>query len=273
MRRAAALPILAAVLGAAGCGGGSTSPTTPPTVVQYRLSGLAFSPYLDLDPNQGATVPADRVARLLDGIAPYCVWIRTYGATHGLENVPRLARSRGLRVAAGCWLSRDAAANAAEVGSLIKLIQAGEVDLAIVGTEVLLRGDLSEAELIGYIRQVKAAGVPTTTNDSWYELLTHPSLLAECDVVLANFYPYWEGVPVQEAVRSVHSSYRRLRDAAGKEVIVGETGWPSGGEAVGAAEASPENAASYFLNFVSWARAENVRYFYFEAFDETWKAR
>ena len=34
----------------------------------------------------------------------------------------------------------------------------------------------------------------------------------------------------------------------------------------------PENAAFYFLNFVSWARANSVQYFYFEAYDEPWKA-
>ena len=35
---------------------------------------------------------------------------------------------------------------------------------------------------------------------------------------------------------------------------------------------SLENAAFYFKNFVSWATSENVNTFYFEAFDEPWKA-
>jgi len=55
-------------------------------------------------------------------------------------------------------------------------------------------------------------------------------------------------------------------------IIVSETGWPSCGNQVGDAVPSPENASFYFLNFVSWARANNVPYFYFEAFDESWKA-
>ena len=46
------------------------------------------------------------------------------------------------------------------------------------------------------------------------------------------------------------------------------------GEGVGFLDAvpSPENAGLYFRNFVSWARAGEVPYFYFEAFDELWKA-
>ena len=35
---------------------------------------------------------------------------------------------------------------------------------------------------------------------------------------------------------------------------------------------SPENASSYFLQFASWARTNNVPYFYFEAIDEAWKS-
>ena len=35
--------------------------------------------------------------------------------------------------------------------------------------------------------------------------------------------------------------------------------------------ASESNTAFYFKNFVAWARRENRKYFYFEAFDEIWK--
>ena len=61
--------------------------------------------------------------------------------------------------------------------------------------------------------------------------------------------------------------------AGGKEVVVSESGWPSCGDRIGEVVPSPANAARYFLKFVSWARAEAVDYFYFEALDEGWKAR
>jgi exo-beta-1,3-glucanase (GH17 family) len=252
-----------------GCGG---EEGPPPPVVTYQLHGLCFSPYLELDPNQGATVSVERITSLLNVVAPYCQWIRTFGATHGLERVPSIAKSKGLKVAAACWLSRNQSANTAEVNSLINSINEGNVDLAIVGTEVLLRNDLTEDQLIAYIRQVKATGVLTTTNDTWSELLSHPAVLAECDVVMANFYPYWEGVAIQDAVKTLHANYLNLQQSVGdKEIIVGETGWPSDGNAVGEAVPSQENASFYFLNLISWARAEDVKSFYFEAFDEPWK--
>ena len=56
-------------------------------------------------------------------------------------------------------------------------------------------------------------------------------------------------------------------------MIVSETGWPSCGTPIGNAVPSPENAGQYFVNVVSWARANDVDIFYFEAFDERWKVR
>jgi hypothetical protein len=59
--------------------------------------------------------------------------------------------------------------------------------------------------------------------------------------------------------------------AAGKQVIVSETGWPSDGTANGAAIPSVTNANYYLLDFVSWAVTNGIDYFYFEGFDESWK--
>src|SRR3712207_7530210 len=51
--------------------------------------------------------------------------------------------------------------------ALIASARAGHCDLAIVGSEALLRRDVTEAQLLEYIRQVKAAGlgIPVTTAD------------------------------------------------------------------------------------------------------------
>jgi hypothetical protein len=71
----------------------------------------------------------------------------------------------------------------------------------------------------------------------------------------------------------MHDWYQQtVAVANGKPVWVSETGWPSCGNTITQAVPSPENASTYFLYFVSWARANNVPYFYFEALDESWKA-
>ena len=48
--------------------------------------------------------------------------------------------------------------------------------MLIVGSEVLLRSDLTESQLIGYINQVKQAvpDVPVATADVYGELIAHP---------------------------------------------------------------------------------------------------
>ena len=154
------------------------------------------------------------------------------------------------------------------------MAQAGEADILIVGNEVLLRNDLTEEKLIEYINRVKQAvpGIPVTSADVYGELLQHPAVMNACDIVLVNNYPVWEGVSIDYAIYYLHLRHQQVvAAAAGKPVIIGETGWPSEGNRLGEAIPSLENASFYFLNFVSWAKAENVSYFYFEAFDEPWK--
>lgn len=235
------------------------------------LFGMCFSPYLTEDPLNGGWVTVERVAYLMDRIAPYTRWIRTFCSQGEWDAMPRLAIERGLRVAAGCDLHTGLDRNQKEVDSLIAQVERGEVDLACVGDEALLAKALSEDQLIGYIRQVKATGVPTTTSEAWNVLLAHPRLAAECDVITANIFPYWEGVPVERAVAYLDYCYREVQKfAPGKKVIV-ETGWPSGGQVVGGAVPNPANAARYLDEFMRWAYDNGVEYFYFEAFDELWK--
>jgi exo-beta-1,3-glucanase (GH17 family) len=67
--------------------------------------------------------------------------------------------------------------------------------------------------------------------------------------------------------------YRRVvAIAGGRPVVISETGWPSGGSAVGAANPSEENALRYLLNTLEWTEAEGIELFWFAAFDEAWKA-
>jgi len=211
-------------------------------------------------------------------IAPYFTWTRTQTSLplqNSTETQASQARKAGLKVAAGCWLSTDLQANQTEIAALIADIQRGNVDIAVVGNETLYRGDLTEDQLLAYMRQVKAAGAAlVTTADTSNVLLTHPRVCAACDVLMANDYKYWEGFAVDGAIKQLNKTYDALVAASGgKQVIIGETGWPSAGNVIGHAIPSPENAAAYWVNFVSWARARGVEYFYFEAIDEPWKAQ
>lgn len=254
----------------------------------YRLYGLNFSPYVDYDedPNRGGNqITDEELEERLETIAPYTEWIRTFGCSEDLKEAGMFAHAMGLNAAIGAWLGSESTPqgqqeNQNQIHCLIDQARGGHVDIAIVGSEVLLRRDLSEDLLIGYINQVKQSlqetgiNIPVTYADVYGVLLDHPNVISAIDLVFANYYPYWEGRKIDYAVAYVHRWHQQVIDAAGgKEVIISETGWPSCGDQIGDAMPSPANANLYFLNFVSWARANNVKYFYFEAFDEGWKAR
>ncbi len=243
----------------------------------YKIHGLNFSPYQgEQDPHLGSEISLEQLQERMEIIADYTTWIRTFGSTHGLENAGFVAHSLGLKAALGAWLDSDHLTNEREIENLILCAQTYEADLVIVGSEVLLRGDLSEEELIGYIERVKrsVSEIPVAYADVYFIFLQHPRLIQAIDVILVNYYPYWEGIRLEQAVAAIHQWHQQiLKLAQGKQVIVSETGWPSAGNTIGNAVPSPENASYYFLNFVSWAKANQVEYFYFEAFDEPWKAK
>ncbi len=250
----------------------------PPRPQPYTLSGVDLGPFVGgPDPTMGARVSETRLRELIGVIAPHVEWIRTYGSGAGLENAGRIGREFGLKTALGAWLDSHAPSNETEIAALIANAQQGDVDIAIVGSETLQRGDLTPAQLIAYIDRVKAAvpeGVRVATADTFHQLMTHPDVVAAGDVVLVNYYPFFDGVPIGSALRVLHGWHQQLQEVAGqKEIIVSETGWPDCGSGPGGATPTAENSAFYFLNFVSWARANAVKYFYFEAFDEIWKAR
>lgn len=252
---------------------GEEEPIAPPP---YKAYGFNFGPYEDgQDPNMGTVIPFSQLRARMGIVAPHTEWVRAFGSTHGIENVCRAAREYGLKCLGGAWLSADLSANEEELSGLIRLGEEGYLDGAVVGSEVLLRQELTATQLLAYIERVKAAlpEVEVAYADVYGILLENPNVVAASHFVFMNIYPYWEGVRIDNAVAKIHAEYARMLAAAGgKEVIISETGWPSGGNAVVDALPSPENARFYFLNFVSWARANNVKYFYFEAFDEAWKA-
>lgn len=238
-----------------------------------------FSPYINGQNPNNTPPPQISVAQIQSRmaiVAPYVQCVRSFSSTNGLENIPSVARSLNLYVAAGAWISSDIALNTLEINNLIAAANAGLVNIAIVGSEAILRNDVTVAQLIAYMNQVRQAvpaSVKVTTADVYGTFLANPSLMAASDVVFANFYPYWEGTAIGNAACSLQQEYQQLQTAAGaKQVWISETGWPSAGDAQGAAVPSETNAALYALQAFTWAGANGIPLLYFEGFDENWKA-
>lgn len=237
------------------------------------MHGLCFSPYEERQ-KPGDEISKDQIRRRLEIIKPYTKWIRTFSCTDDNELIPKLAKEYGTKTLVGAWLGDDENTNTDEIRSLISLCDSGLVDIAVVGNEVMYRGDFSEAQLLNYIHEVKSElkGIPVGYVDSYYEFNTRPKISAACDVILANCYPNWEGCHLDYSLLYMKQIYQDALDAAnGKKVIITETGWSSQGSNLGDAHPSYENALKYFSNAQQWAEEDEIEMFYFSSFDESWK--
>ncbi len=243
-------------------------------MLSARVYGLCFSPYAE---GQGAgdVLSPQQIQRRMEIVAPTTRWVRSFACTDGHELIPGIARANGLKTMVGAWIGADRERNEREIQGLLKLADQGLVDIAVVGNEVLLRGELPEQELVSYLQRVRAAmpaDVPVGCVDAYYQFLERPDLVAACDVVLPNCYPFWEGADIGHAWLYLKRMHALVQAAAGeKRVIVAETGWPGKGQPVSDAVPSVENAMRYFIEVQEWARREGVKLFYFSSFDEPWK--
>ncbi|MCB0263745.1 MAG: glycosyl hydrolase [Calditrichaeota bacterium] len=237
------------------------------------IHGISFSVYLN-DQKPGSLISAEQIADRMQIVKPYVKWIRSFSCTDGNEQIPKIAKENGIKTLVGAWLGDDQEKNEKEIEGVIKVAKAGYADIVAVGNEVLLRGDLTEDEIINFINRVKQEipGIPVGYVDAYYEFAVHPRVSDACDVILANCYPFWEGFPLEHSLAYLKNMYQVAMNAGkGKKVIITETGWPNLGSPERAAVPSYENAIRYFINAYTWADEADVEIFYFSSFDELWK--
>ena len=242
-------------------------------ILEGGMHGLCFSPYME-GQKPGDQISEEQIRRRMKIIQPYTQWIRSFSCTEGNEAIPRIAKELGIKTMVGAWLGDDPKINKQEVENLIALANEGFVDIAAVGNEVMLRGDLTEDELLSTIQHVREAipDIPVAYVDAYYEFAERPRITEACDVILANCYPFWEGCDMDYSLLYMKDMYQRaLRAANGKKVIISETGWPEKGTSLEGAYPSYENALKYFMNTQKWAEEDNIEVFYFSSFDESWK--
>ncbi len=249
----------------------------PKSVPDYvgDVGGLAFSPYHRGETPEANQYPSTAEIRSdLQKASGITGRIRTYTVAGPMADIPHLAADYPLQVTLGAWLDRKTDADDVEVKRLIQTANANpDVDRVMVGNEVLLRDDLSTAQLIGYIKKVRAGvHVPVSTAEPWHVWIKHPELAASVDYITIHLLPYWEGLPVDQSLRYIMERLDQVQAAyPGKHVVIGEVGWPSNGVAIGGAQASRANQAIFLRRFFNIAQQRNLDYFVMEAFDQPWK--
>ena len=177
------------------------------------------------------------------------------------------------------WLSSLPDLNRQQIDTTIALANQfpDVIEAVIVGNEVLLRGEMSAPELARTIREVKAkVPMPVTYADVWEFWLRHRDVAAAVDFITVHILPYWEDhpIPVGQAARHVDLIRKQVVAAfPGKEVFLGEFGWPSAGRMREGALPSPVNAARVLQEVVAQGKRENYRVNLIEAYDQPWKRK
>ena len=235
---------------------------------------MCFSPYED-GQQLGDILSREQIRRRMGIIAPSVKWVRSFSCSDGNELIPEVAREFGLKTMVGAWISNDKDKSKEEIDKLVELANKGCVDIAVVGNEVLLRDEMKENEIISYnikVREALPGRIQIGYVDAYYQFIERPALVDACDLILANCYPFWEGIDNNVAPFGVQRMYELTKEKAdGKKVIITETGWPRKGNSVGEAIPTEENAMKFFIHIQKWAREEGVELFYFSSFDEPWK--
>ena len=202
--------------------------------------------------------------------------IRTYSMT-GLEALPELARKHGLTVMAGAWVSSDPVATEKEINELIASANAYPdiVTSVIVGNEALLRKEVTAKQLVALIHKVKSQiKQPVTYADVWEFWLQHPQIAPAVDFLTIHLLPYWEDDPsgIDQALKHVGDVRQTFgHKFAPKDIVIGETGWPSEGRQRETALPSRVNEAKFIRGFVTQAEENGWKYNLIEAFDQPWK--
>jgi len=240
------------------------------------IEGFCFSPMRGAQSPRPGQFPSiediEQDLALLEGKA-YAV--RTYTVESTMAEVPRLAPAHGLNVTLGAWINKDERANEEQIGKLIDVFRENDASVVrvIVGNEVLLRGEQTVEQMIGYIDRVREdVWAPVSLAEPWHIWLKHPELVEHADFIAVHILPYWEGIDVEKAVDYVFTRYQQLVDTyPGKEVVIAEVGWPSNGRTRDAASATQANQAKFLRRFLARADREGITYYVMEAFDQLWK--
>ncbi len=247
----------------------------------HTLQCVSYAPFekdqSPFDFAKGMTIAPARIDADLAILSQRFSCIRTYSVA-GLEALPEYAEKYGMQVLLGAWIGADPKLNQQELEKVVTLarLHPASVRAVVVGNEALLRREITGPQLAEYIRQVKAAlpGVKVTYADVWEFWLKHPEVAQATDFVMIHILPYWEDNPV--AITAAMAHIKKIREEIGekipgKEIVIGETGWPSQGRMREASLPSLENQARFIRGFVALAEQEHWQYNLIEAFDQPWK--
>src|SRR5947209_16914186 len=264
MRLAVALWTLvaAAILGSWWWLGRAVPMPASPFAAAEKLHCVSYTPFRDGQTPLDASTRIDPAA-IEDDFARLALvtdCVRTYSTDLGLDRVAEIAGRHDLTVIQGLWLGREPERNRREIETVVGLARQYPtvIRAIIVGNEVLLRGELSATAIAAIVRRVKQeVAVPVTYADVWEFWLRNRELADAVDFVTIHILPYWEDVPIPAERAAAHVARIRAVAAqafAGKDILIGEVGWPSAGRMREGALPSPVEQARVLHDVIALAK-------------------
>jgi exo-beta-1,3-glucanase (GH17 family) len=220
--------------------------------------------------------------------------IRVYGSDPETEMYLQAISNEGypLKVFLCAWIGTSTSGNMTQLTDEIRLANdySNIVEAVIVGSESQVSWGghgVSADTLISYIRLVRTnITQPVTTADdySWWQGTdSHgndaPKVAKELDFILMHTHPMRHKKTIADAMADTIAKYTAVKSIyTNQYVLVGETGWAStgfDGTAWGNKTNNGEsetNEWDYYTNVNNWGQSNNILIFFFDAFDEAWKA-
>src|SRR4051794_34317428 len=166
------------------------------------------------------------------------------------------------------------------------------VKAVVVCNEAVL-ANIPAATLARYIQTAKSQVTrPVTVSmaDLWYAWLdsSYQKLLGPLlDTLVVHVHPYWDQQCVTFGAQYVEERLAAVQAAyPGKQIVLGETGWPTAGapqpqaptnctglgQPTSFANPTIPNQQRFLTDFLGRPGLANLPFFYFESYDEPWKS-
>ncbi len=262
-------------------------------------NGISYGPYRDGQAPWGPGPSDEEILEDLRIIEKYWNVIRLYNTDDDTERIVRAIKDNGIKleVMLGIWISKEEGVpegKESNIRNILRCIRVAneypDVVKAInVGneTQVFWSGHgVDQNALINYIRTVrKYTKVPVTTADDhmfWREPESE-SVAAEIDFIVAHVYALWNGKTLEESIPWTEETVNIIKkEHPERTVVLGETGWATkydpdrkgDGEqgTLVKGEVGYEGQEQFLHKLDGWLKATGMTVFFFQVFDEPWKA-
>ncbi|KAI9499209.1 glycoside hydrolase superfamily [Zychaea mexicana] len=198
--------------------------------------------------------------------------IRTYSQEcDQLPNILNAIQENGgdMKVLAAIWIGGDN--DDSEVSNLEKALEGANKNLIsgiAVGNEAVHAGLMDASSVASRIKEIKQKfgeyKVGTVETAAGFS----SDMIDASDIVWVNIHPFFGGVSADEAVQNLQQQLSSFKGkASGKDIVIGEVGWPSEGDTNGDAKPGTDEMSTVVKALMN----SDIKYYYFESHDSKWK--